>query len=372
MRERAFALYNITNMVSSKWCLSVTAILFLLTNLIIPCSSFIAQYPRLSLHNRIGISNNRKIVNARFSVVSDAAKSNIEKAEVPAVVDYTKDLKNTTGLVIAAGAFAIFLAAYQGVPAAVEFCSGYVLEYCLSVDNLFVILVLFDYFRIDRHGQEKALQYGIIGAIILRGLFIGLGSIALQQFHQVLLLFAGVLLFSSYKILFKSDEEEEEDEGFAASPLIKFAAKFLKTTDKLDGDNFFTVVDGIKLATPLLLCTVCIELTDVIFAFDSVPAIFGVTQDPLIVFSSNIFAIAGLRSLFGVLSQAVADLQYLEKAVGIILAIIAVKMGFETFDIELLSPIQSLLLVISVLGGGVGFSLAANNNKDGKSTVIEE
>jgi len=132
----------------------------------------------------------------------------------------------------------------------------------------------------------------------------------------------------------------------------------------MDGDNFFTIVNGVKMATPYLLCVICIELSDIVFAFDSVPAIFGVTENPFIVFTSNIFAIAGLRSLFGVLSRAVTDLQYLEKSVGIILGIIALKLGFETVDIELLDPLQSLAVVISVLGAGVGLSLLSSPSEN--------
>jgi TerC family integral membrane protein len=141
------------------------------------------------------------------------------------------------------------------------------------------------------------------------------------------------------------------------NPIVKFAKKYFRTTDKFDGANFFTVVDGVKYATPLLLCLVCIELSDIVFAFDSVPAVFGVTQDPFIVYTSNIFAIAGLRSLFVVLSTAISKLEYLEKAVGIVLGVIAAKLTGETFGVEILTPLQSLLVVLTILGGGVGYSL---------------
>mmetsp|Transcript_31701 Transcript_31701/g.69840 ORF Transcript_31701/g.69840 Transcript_31701/m.69840 type:complete len:338 (+) Transcript_31701:61-1074(+) len=260
----------------------------------------------------------------------------LEKGDTDLVDSTSGDLIRTAWWVAAAAGFSAVLAATQSTTVAIEFCSGYVLEQCLSVDNLFVILLIFKYFEVGRQDQAKALNWGIIGAVILRGLFITLGSVVLTQFKQVLLLFAGVLLVSSYKILFAGEEEEEDL-----------------------ADSFFTLVNGVKMATPYLLCVVCIELSDIVFAFDSVPAIFGVTSDPLIVFSSNIFAIAGLRSLFGVLSNAVANLQYLEKAVGIILAVIAVKMGFEVFGVELLDPLQSLGVVMSLLVGGVGASLWA-------------
>ena len=142
--------------------------------------------------------------------------------------------------------------------------------------------------------------------------------------------------------------------------MVIFAKKYLRTSDKFDGSNFFTMIDGVKYATPLLLCLVCVELTDILFAFDSVPAIFGVTNDPLIVYSSNIFAILGLRSLFGVLATAVDKLKYLDKAVGVVLAVIAAKLGAEPFGIELLTPLQSLAVVLGVLGTGVAASLLVN------------
>ena len=238
------------------------------------------------------------------------------------------------------------------------------LEQCLSVDNLFVFLVLFDYFSVrDKELQEKILGYGIWGAVILRGLFVGLGAVALQQFHQVLILFAVVLGYSSFRILAVGDGEEE-DEDLESNAVVKFAKSFLRTSPNFDGDKFFTTVDGIKLATPLFLCLVCVELSDVVFAFDSVPAVFGVTQNPFVVYTSNIFAIAGLRSLFGVLSKAIADLKYLEKAVGVVLAVIAAKLGFEVVDIELLSPLQSLVVVIGILGAGVALSLREAQEKE--------
>ncbi len=279
-------------------------------------------------------------------------------------IDYSKDVKRTIGWVAAAMGFAGIIGATKGITPAIEFVSGYALEQSLSVDNLFVFLILFDYFKVEKVNQEKVLGYGLWGAVILRGLFIGIGSVALSKFHQIMIVFALVLYYSSYKILFADEGDEEED--LENNAVINFAKKYIKTTNKSDGDNFFTVIDGVKFATPLLLCLVCVELSDIVFAFDSVPAIFGVTQDPFIVFTSNIFAIAGLRSLFSVLSNAVTQLEYLEKAVGLILAVIAVKLTGETFNIELLTPLQSLAVVLSLLGGGIGLSLMNKSEESGE------
>jgi len=256
---------------------------------------------------------------------------------------YKKDVERTLAWVGAAAAFSVGIAYFLGTQEAIEFCSGYVLEYCLSVDNLFVFIVLFDYFNVkDEHMREKVLAYGIFGAVVLRGLFIGVGAVALQQFHQILLLFAGVLAYSSYKIIAKGsgEGEEEEEEDLENNMVVKLAKSVLSTSANFDGDNFFVIENGVKCATPLLLCLLCVELSDVVFAFDSVPAVFGITQNPLIVFSSNMFAIVGLRSLFGVLSQAVADLKYLEKAVrelskmGFMFRLLFLCYSFVTFHIK--------------------------------------
>lgn len=270
---------------------------------------------------------------------------------------YAEDVKRTLAWVAAAAVFSLGVAATRGTQEAIEFCSGYVLEYCLSVDNLFVFLVLFDYFNVkDTAMREKVLGYGIWGAVVLRGLFVGLGAAALQQSNQIYLLFAGVLAYSSAKILFSSSDEDEED-NLDDNAIVNLTKSVFRTSSNFDGDNFFIKEDGVNMVTPLLLCLVCVELSDVVFAFDSVPAVFGVTNNPFVVFTSNMFAIAGLRSLFGVLSQAVADLEYLEKAVGLVLAVIAAKLGAESFDYELLSPLQSLVVVLTILGGGIGASL---------------
>lgn len=282
---------------------------------------------------------------------------------------YEKDVKRTLGWVAAAAAFSIGVALTMGTKEAIEFCSGYVIEYCLSVDNLFVFLVLFDYFNVtESASREKILGYGIWGAVLLRGLFIGVGAAALQQSKSIYIIFAVVLAFSSFKIIF-AGEYDDEEENMENNAIVNLTKSLFSTTSQFDGSNFFTMESGIKMATPLLLCLVCVELSDVVFAFDSVPAVFGVTDNPFIVFTSNMFAIAGLRSLFGVLSRAVADLEYLEKAVAVILAVISAKLGAEAFDVELLSPLQSLVVVLSILGAGIGVSLTKDTERQIKEDL---
>ena len=270
-------------------------------------------------------------------------------------VSVRDDFVRTGAWVAAAVGFALSIAHFQGSEKAIEFASGYVLEESLSVDNLFVFLLLFKYFKVSKQDEMKILEYGILGAVLLRGLFIFLGAVALEQFHQIVILFSVVLFAASYNILFKREDSEEED--LEGNSVVRFSKHFLKSTDQFDGSKFFTKISGQKVATPLLLCLVCVELSDILFAFDSVPAVFGVTDDPFIVYTSNVFAICSLRSLYGVLSSAVSQLQYLEKAVGVILAVIGAKLAAGAFDIELFSPLQSLVVVVALLSGGIGLSL---------------
>lgn len=157
-----------------------------------------------------------------------------------------------------------------------EFFAAYLVEQSLSVDNLFVFLLLFDFFKVPIQCQDKILNWGIYGAIVMRAIMIGLGAVAIENFRPILLAFAAILVYSSGKILFGSDDDEQED--MSENAIVKFSKKLIDSTDTIDGDNFFTIVDGVKKATPLLLCMIAIEISDVVFAVDSIPAVFGVTE----------------------------------------------------------------------------------------------
>jgi TerC family integral membrane protein len=185
-------------------------------------------------------------------------------------------LRRTLACVAAAVVFGSVLAVTVGSSTSEEFFAGYLLELSLSVDNLLVFVLLFEYFQIPSENQNRVLNYGIIGAVVMRAIMIGAGAVAIEQFHVVLLGFAGILIFSSAKVLLGSDDEEEED--LSDNFIVKFSTKFMKSTSEFDGDRFFTVQNGIRLATPMLLCTVAVELSDVVFAVDSIPAVFGVTE----------------------------------------------------------------------------------------------
>jgi TerC family integral membrane protein len=266
----------------------------------------------------------------------------------------------------AATLFGLGVGATMGAGKAEEYFSGYLLEQSLSVDNLFVFVLVFDYFKVPMKQQQKVLSYGIGGAMAMRAAMIVAGYEAVTNFKPVLLVFAGILIFSSYKLI---TEEEEEEEDMSENAIVKFCSNLLPVSEEYDGDNFFTEVrndetgEMIKMATPLLLCLCVIELSDVVFAVDSIPAVFGVTQDPFIVYSSNIFAILGLRSLFAFVAVMVAELEYLQTAVAAVLGFVGCKMVAEFGGVEV-STEASLAVVVGMLGAGVALSLAKKDDEE--------
>ena len=263
-----------------------------------------------------------------------------------------RQLGGILGLAAAFGA-GVWLA--LGREAGEEWLAGYLLEQSLSVDNLLVFVLVFDYFKVEEGAQKNVLNYGIWGAAIFRAVFVLLGAELLENFEGVLLLFAGILIFSSYKILAGGDEDEEAD--LQNNAVVKLCRRVITVSDEYDGDRFFTLAaDGARIATPLLLVLTVIELSDLVFAVDSIPAVFGVTRDPFIVYSSNLLAILSLRSLYSLVSSGMSELEYLEKAVGVVLGFIGLKMvaGFGGLEI---STGLSLSVVCALLAGGVGLSV---------------
>lgn len=209
----------------------------------------------------------------------------------------------------------------------VEFLTAYVLEKALAVDNVFVWLMLFSYFAIPAELQRRVLLYGVIGALILRTLMIFGGSYLISQFHWILYIFGAFLLFSGIKMLLVADK----DEGVKDSKMLAWFKKHLKFTDKLEGERFFIIKNGVRYATPLFLALLFVEFSDIIFAVDSIPAIFAVTTDPFIVLTSNIFAIMGLRAMFFLLAGVADRFEYLKYGLAVILVFIGIKMLIMDF-----------------------------------------
>ena len=248
---------------------------------------------------------------------------------------------------------------WKGSSATVDFATAFLVEKSLSVDNLFVFLMIFEYFKVPEAHTQRVLKWGILTALLLRGVMIGLGVAVVTRFRPVLLLFALILIVSSYKML-----QPEEDSDLADNPVMKIARRLVKATDNYDGDRFFTRERGVRRATPMLVVLVCIELSDVVFAVDSIPAVVGISQarlshhglppprpltpwaptsmattpgrkqDPFVVYTSNCFALLALRSLYTLLAKSVQQLHYLRHAVALILGFVGVKMTLEFFHFE--------------------------------------
>jgi len=257
-----------------------------------------------------------------------------------------KAISNTIGWVSAAMAFAGGIYYVMGVDKAAEFVSGYLVEQSLSIDNLFVFLLVFRYFQVPIHYQPRVLRWGLLGAALMRAVVIGVGTAAISNFKALFLGFAAVLLLSSYKLL---TEEDDGDEDLSDNQIVKFARRLVSVSDHYDGDRFF---NALGQATPLLLVLLVIELSDIVFAVDSIPAVFGVTSDPFIVYSSNMFAILSLRSIYQLLSSVLAGLRYLQPALAIVLGFIGVKMIAEFAGAEI-SNVTSLSAITGILGVGV-------------------
>jgi tellurite resistance protein TerC len=204
---------------------------------------------------------------------------------------------------------------------ALEFLTGFVVEKSLSVDNIFVFVVVFSYFAIPPKYQHRVLFYGILGALVFRIIFISIGA-ALMQLHWVIWVFGGFLILTGLKILFAPEKPIEPDRN----PIIRLLRRLIPVTPQLHGDRFFLRKDGVLYATPLLVTLVFIELSDIVFAVDSVPAIFAITKEPLIVFTSNVFAILGLRALFFLLAGVMHRFWALKYGLGLILIFVGLKM----------------------------------------------
>jgi tellurite resistance protein TerC len=250
-------------------------------------------------------------------------------------------------LLFAAGLYAIF-----GHRAGLTFLTGYVIEESLSVDNIFVIVLIFEFFRVPKISQHRVLFYGILGALVMRGLFIGVGAVLIARFHWILYIFGAMLVFTGVRMAFKRDDEFDGNEN----PIVKFVRRVVPMSRDFHGKHFFIVEAGRKVATPLLLVLILVEFTDLIFAVDSIPATFGVTTDPFLVFTSNIFAILGLRSLYFLLAAVVDRFHLLKYGLAIILTFVGVKMlGEKYFEIGITA---SLAIILGVLAAAIIASMA--------------
>lgn len=261
----------------------------------------------------------------------------------------------------------------SGPQAGVEYLTGFVIEKSLAMDNIFVIAMIFGYFAIPRAYQHRVLLFGILGVIILRGIMIAMGAAIVESYHWVLYFFAAFLVFTGVKMLFASDSQYD----VASNPILKIVRRYFPVTDTLEGDHFVVRKPDDKTGklktyiTPLLLALIMVEFVDLVFAVDSIPAIFAITTDPYIVYTSNIFAILGLRALYFALSAMIERFAYLKYALAVVLIFIGSKIFIaDMLGIAKIPPLLSLSITLSILAVGIFGSLWATRKQD-TSTKIE-
>jgi len=259
-----------------------------------------------------------------------------------------------------------------GATKALEFYTGFLIEQSLSMDNVFVMAMILGFFAIPRRYQHRVLFWGILGVIVLRALMIGLGTALVQRFDWILYLFGAFLLLSGVKMLFTRDEQHPD---LSQNPLLKFLRRRIRVTDQLHGGRFLVHLRDPqtgtvqRYATPLLLALVLIELADLVFAVDSVPAVFAVTQDPFIVYTSNIFAILGLRALYFALAALMHRFIYLKYALALVLIFIGGKIFLHGL-IGQVPAVLSLGVTLGLLAGGVVLSLLKTRDRPGRDPGI--
>jgi len=263
--------------------------------------------------------------------------------------------RNFHHLVLDPADFAGSLALYRK-NLALEFISGYVVEYALSVDNIFVMVLIFSAFAVSQKYYHKVLLWGIIGAVIMRFVFIFLGAALISQFHWILYLFGVFLVYTGVMLFLNRNKEDDIDPE--NHKVVKLASKYFAVHPKMEGGKFFVKIDHKRMITPLLLVLLIIEFTDLIFAVDSIPATFSVTKDPYIVFFSNIFAIMGLRSMFFLLVNIIDKFHYLKIGLAVLLTFIGLKMLAADYADQIgLTTMNSLLIILGILGISVIASL---------------
>lgn len=250
-----------------------------------------------------------------------------------------------------AGVFNTGVYLFMGQDAGLEWTTGYVIEKSLSVDNIFIFLLIFSTFAVPPAYQHRVLFWGIVGALMMRAGLILVGAALLSAFHFIIYIFGGFLVITGLRFL----RSEEEAPSLERSRVVRLFRRFVRTTEAYEGQSFFTRRNGVLFATPLFLVLLMIESTDLIFAIDSVPAIFAITEDPFIVFTSNVFAILGLRSLYFVLNGYLSDLRYLKPALAAVLVFVGTKMAL--LDVYKVDPLISLAVIVGILGIAVAASL---------------
>jgi tellurite resistance protein TerC len=268
------------------------------------------------------------------------------------VLSFKEALSWSLGLITFAHLFGLFILWLEGTQSALEYYTGYLIELSLSVDNLFVFILIFSYFGVPAEAQPKILKWGILGAIIMRLIMIALGALLLERFEWIVYVFGAILIVTGIRMI----RQEEESVELERNPVVRLARRLLPFTNYYDGTRFFTRrKDGAVLATPMFLVLIIVEWSDLVFAIDSIPAIFAITRDPFLVYSSNVFAILGLRALFFVLAGMMDKFVYLKPGVAIILIFVGLKMTLSHW--LHIPTLLSLGVIVLTLAGAVLLSL---------------
>lgn len=263
--------------------------------------------------------------------------------------------------------FGLFVWYEKGGTSAMDYYTGFLIEKSLSMDNIFVMSIIFSCVGVPREYQHRVLFWGILGAVVMRALMISVGAAIIHQFHWVLYIFSVFLIYTGFKMVMHSLKKEEKcdensESNIKDSKLYKFVEKYFPVTHKIDGAHFISVQKGKKYITPLMFALIMIELMDVIFALDSIPAIFAITQDVFVVYTSNIFAILGLRALYFLLEAAVHRFVYLKQALAVVLIFIGVKIFMPMFGLHIQS-MHSLVITFTLLLGSIVLSLVKEKKK---------
>ena len=259
------------------------------------------------------------------------------------VIPFRQALLSTAFWIALAAGFAVFLHYWMSPAKSLEFVTGYLVEEALSVDNLFVFLLLFSYFKVPAEQERTVLLWGIVGALIMRGVFIATGVALVNRFHWILYVFGVFLLYSGFKLMTESEDKEVDP---SRNPVLRLCRKFLPVTDTYEGNRFLVRRDARLFATPLFVVLIVVETTDILFATDSIPAILAITRDPFIVYTSNVFAILGLRSLYFALAGLMKLFHYLNYGLAVVLIFIGAKM---ILSVKYVIPTWATLVVIATV-----------------------
>ena len=253
----------------------------------------------------------------------------------------------------------------RGGATALEFYTGYLVEQALSVDNIFVFVLIFSYFKVPAQYQHRVLVWGILGALVMRGIMIGAGAYLIHRFHWITYVFGGFLVVTGFRMATQRESSIEPE----SNPVIRLVRRFVSVSDHYDGQRFFTRRGAERIATPLFVVLVLVETTDLIFAVDSIPAVFAVTRDPFVVYTSNVFAILGLRSLYFLLAGVIEKFHFLKLGLAVVLAFVGTKMLIV--DLYRVPIGLSLGVIAGVLAISVVASLMFPKKAEAHSPMIE-